>query len=235
MIDTKHNNPPTDFELLEQRAADAYGEAKLWIDGDDITTEGQAAGVGRLVGMLRSVSKEADTMHKTEKAPHLAAGRAVDERFRDMRTTTQRALDCCLRAIGIWQKKLADEQRREGQRLQEEAEQKKSEAAQAIQKSRGNVEAREAAEQELKNAEQAEAAAKAAARAKPNVATGYGGKALGLRTYYRADLTSIMVAVTHYMNHPAMADLVMKLAAADVRSGAREVPGFTIVKEERAA
>lgn len=56
-----------------------------------------------------------------------------------------------------------------------------------------------------------------------------------LRKRRRAHMTDVMIAFHRYRDHPDLKALLEKLASADARNGAREIPGFIIEVEETAA
>jgi hypothetical protein len=231
-----HNNPPepTPLEAAAQTVADLYDEAKLWLDGAPVETQDHADGLAHLLDLARKAEKAADAARETEKAPHLAAGRAVDASFKPVIEDAKRMQTGLKAALQPWLTKLGAEKRERERAARAEADRLAREAAEA----RAALDAAN-----LAQVEEAEAAVKAAraaesvaSRAEKDTATAKGGaRATGLRTFYEPELTDLNEAVRHYWadNRDAFAELVTRLAVVDVRCGKRVIPGFDVHERSR--
>jgi hypothetical protein len=225
------NAPPEPSVLFAECVDDLLLEARNWLDGEPITNEQQAEAVSSLLNRLRRVSKDADEARKAEKKPHDDAAKAVQAKWTPIiskadlaASTAKQALAPYLKAIEDLQREQAEAAKREADRLAEIARQAHAEAS-------GNLEASEDAERLLKAAAAAE---KDAARTGKQKAHATGGeRAIGLVDRYTPELTDPVAALKHYRaTRPDALKLWLQgQAEADVRSGARSIPGFTIHHE----
>jgi hypothetical protein len=227
---------PTPYEKAETEIGNLYEEAKLYLDGAAVETQGVADDIANLLNMLRAAEKKAEEARKVEKEPHLEAGRAVDAKFKPLLERVKLAADGCKKALAPWLAKLEAEKAAKAEAARREAEEKARAAQEAIRAAQAaNLEEREAAEALLKEAKKAEAAA---ARAEKDTAKAGGstGRAVSLRTEYRPVLVNEMAARRHYYEtrHPELLAFLQSLAEQDVRAGKREIPGFEIVTEQKA-
>src|SRR3990167_11071861 len=133
------NMPPADtFGLVKSEVDDLYQEAKHWLDGEEVSDAKTAEAIATLLNLLRDAGKKADEEFTKEKAPHLIAGRAVDDKWRSLRTMVETAKDACGKVLGAWQAKIELAQAakaEEARRIAEEATRKAEEAARAAQES----------------------------------------------------------------------------------------------------
>lgn len=211
------NNPPSEpIELipLEIAAADEWLK-----EVGTISTQVNADIASNKVGNLRNLKKQAEASHKSEKEPHLAAGRAVDAKYKPKIDDADSAVKRLLVAITVYQNA-------EAARLRKEAEAKA---------------AAERAEYERKLAEQREAAAKEASEKQttleeildaappppppapviaPKVKSGGAlGKSVSLRTVKIATVTDYDKALIALKDHPELKELVQKLADRACKAG----------------
>lgn len=235
-----HNNPPpTPFDAVEARTNDLYHEAKMWLDGDEVTSEEYAEQITTLLNMLRQTGKQAEEARTEEKAPHLEAGRAVDAKYKPITGMIDKATKACKAAMAPWLKKKADI-------LAAEQEEARAKAAAAQAKAQAVMQA--AAQDDLQEREDAERAVDAAKEAEKqssklnntrSTTKGAVGRAVGLRTYYEPELIDGTAAARHYWQtqtgREAINELLMKLARQDVSAGKREIPGFIVHEEKRVA
>jgi hypothetical protein len=189
-------------ELLERPIADQATADKL-------------ASWSRRVGQL---AKRADEEHDLEKAPHLEAGKAVDEKWRAVRGEARSLVDRLKAHVGIWLRKL--------KREAEEKEREAREAARAL---------REQAEQERSPLEAAELEAEAAAieqAAEPaRIIAGRPNLRVSLRTVRSARIVDYDKAVEALKFHREMKELVQRLADRAVKAGV-DVPGVGVIEEQ---
>lgn len=226
-----HNQPPepTPYERVERRITDLYDEASLWLDGATVETQEHADGIGNLLTMIRAAEKEADEARKVEKAPHDAAAKAVQERYKPLLSKAQQAAAACKKALAPYLAKLEAEKAAAARKAHEEAEAKRLAAVEAIRAADAtNLAERAAAEALLKDAKRAEAAANAASR--DTATAGNTGRAVSLRTVRQARIRSLTEATRHYYTSTPdeFRDFVQSLADRDVRNGVRDIPGVEI-------
>lgn len=234
------NNPPADvtpdpFTAIRIHCEDLYAEAKHWLDGAAITTDAEAEAVDKLLTMAREAFDTADAARVTENKPFDDGKAAVQEKYAPLIADTKktkgtmvRTKEACLAALQPWRAKKAAEAAAIAEAARLEAKAKADAAAEAMRASAGNLEERESAEELVKAAEEAQRDANRATKA---ATTG-----TGLTTYYEAVMTVQRDAMLHYMkDQPGeFVALCQRLADADVRSGKRQIPGFTVEERKRA-
>ena len=229
------NNPPP-FDAFSLHIEELIENAKQFLDGQPIETQGQADEVDKLLDMIRTAKKDADKERAAEKKPHDDAGKAVQAKWKPLLDRCDIATDTAKKALVPWLEKLEAEQRAAAAKAREEAESKRQAALQAEREAASaNLEAIERVELARKEAEQAEREANRADKAKAH-ATG-GSRAIGLRSYWVAEITDRRELLAHYMR-TRPADLEAWLqdqADKDVRAGIRNIPGAAIKEERRAA
>ena len=231
------NNPPTDpFWLVKSEVDDLYQEAKNWLDGEKVSDPRTAEAIATLLNMLRDAGKKADEEFTKEKAPHLAAGRVVDDKWRPIKTMVKTATDACKKALGAWQAKVDEAQRAHAEAARKLAEETRLAAEEAARKAQESADLK-AAEEAIAAAElarQAEIGAQSAENATPKVKN-RAGKAIGLRTYYIPTLNDPVLAIRHFWpaHRDEFSEVLTRLANEAIRSGVREIPGFTITEEKR--
>lgn len=239
-----HNQPPepTPFEAVSVHIDDLLTEAHNWADGEGVETQAQADDVGRLIEDLRKAAKVADDLRIEEARPFDEGKAAVQARYApliaDPKTKNPgkvwKAIDALKATLKPYLDRLRAEQEAEARSKREEAEaaaQAAREAAQAAAAS--DFAAQEDAEALIKAAEHAAAEAKRAENAKAQ--SRGGGRAIGLRTFYRAEMTDRKAALLHYLaDRPdVVVTFLQAQADADVRAGKRSIPGFNVVEDTR--
>lgn len=227
---------PSPYEAIKVHIDDLYAEAKNWLDGEPITTAGQAEAVETLLGMIREAEKAADEARKLENEPFDHGKAAVQERYNLLigktKTVTGKtvlAADACKAALLPWREAQEAERRAAAEAARKEAEAKAAIAAEAARSAAAdNLTAREEAEARVKEAEQA---ATLANRAEKAATTGS-----GLRTTYKPALVDGVVAARHYWEtrRSDCEEFFTSLAREEVRAGKRQIPGFEITPERSA-
>ena len=211
------NNPPSEpVELipLEVAAADAFlqkaGTIKTQVDADTASNK---------VTNLRDLKRKAEATHKAEKEPHLAAGRAVDAKYKPKIDDADNAVKRLLSAITVFQnaerarlQKIADEKA-----AQERAEWEKQQSALRAKAEAGAV-TKQTTLEEILDATPAPPPPKPAEQVKVQ-AGGALGKKVSLRTVKVATVTDFDKALVALKNHPELRDLVQKLANLACKAG----------------
>lgn len=233
---TGHNAPPP-FEAYSLHIEELIENAKQFLDGEPIANQGQADEVGKLLDMIRTAKKDADKERAAEKKPHDDAGKAVQARWKPLLDRCDIAADTAKKALVPWLEKLEAEQRAAAAKAREEAEAARLAALEAERAAKASVdlEAAERAEQARKDADIAQAQANRADKAKAHAAGG--NRAIGLRSYWTAEITDRRELLAHYMR-TRPADLEAWLqdqANKDVHAGIRHIPGVVVKEERRAA
>ena len=239
------NNPPepTPFELARDAIDALYDEAKGWLDGEPVSSQGMADGVAKLLAMLREAVTNADEARKAENVPFDTGKAEVQARYAPLIADTKGqkgkailAIEICKGSLAPWLDKLDKEKREKAEQARLEAEAKARAAQEAMRAARhDNLEEREHAEELFKDAKKAEVIAGRAARDTAKANTGI-GRAVSLRTSYRPVLTDPFAAAQHYWNvsRPDIETLLLSLAERDIRQGRRTIPGFNVIEEKTA-
>lgn len=232
-----HNAPPPyDAEVLEslaQQARDFADAAGAWKEAGPIETSEQAEKANDFLAQGRKLFKSVEDTRKAEKEPHLSAGRQIDKDFKTVTSIVETAAGMVKPLVEAFlkeQQRIADERRREEQRRAAEEAARAEEArkaAEARNDAVGMAEADAAADAAQETAKEAEKASSA----KVGSATG-AGRTAALRTKKVVTIVNDLAMLRHYRNHPEMKALLMKLAQAEARAGAAEIPGCEI-KEEK--
>lgn len=230
------NNPPTTpFEIYTSKINDLYDEATLWLDGDPVDSEEMAEGIATLLDSIRTAGSDADKERAAEKKPYWDAGKAVDEKWKELLTLANRATDACKKALAPWLDKKQKEKEERDRLAREEADKKMAEAQKAMRESsQDNLAERAVAEDQLQAAKRADAKANAQARESAGVKPKTGGRSISLRRSYEAILDDPQAALEHYWPHVDIEACLLKLGNDDVKRGKRQIPGFR-VKEKKGA
>jgi len=225
-----HNLPDDPFEALQVEFAAEKEQAEAFLK-QPIKTQADADRAAIWSKRLSTIAKKATDLHKVEKQPHLDAGRAVDNKWRELKEEPD--------ALSKKLKRHMDDYLREQQRIemerqrkaQEEADRKRREAEEAA-RAAAQVEDEAAAAEAKRLAEQA-AQAERDAQAR-NMSAGRTGARVALRTFVSARIVDYDKALRALGNHPEMKALVETLANRAVRAGV-EVEGVERFEEQRAA
>lgn len=224
------NNPPA-FDAYSMALDDAYDTAKDFLDGKPIETQGQADAIGRIMGEVRKLKKDADEARKDEKRPHDEAGAAVQAKWRPLLERADTILTAAQRPLTAFLEKLQAEQREAETKAREETARKAQEAVEASRAAQG-IEAVERARALEKAADKAAKEAAKLGKAKAHV-TGM-GRAIGLRSHQVATVTDHRALLEHVMrNDPAP----LKAWLGDYAQKAlpKQLPGVVIDTERKVA
>lgn len=225
-----HNMPEDPHEALR---VEFEGEKELAEEllKSKVTSQAQADKIAVLSKRIASITKKATDLHKVEKQPHLEAGRAVDDKWRELKEEPD--------ALSKRLKRHVDEYLREQQRAEEERQRKAREEAERIRR-----EAEEAAkaatssENEYEKAK-AERLAREAAQAEKeaearNASAGRTGAKIALRTFVFAKITDFDALLIALKDRPEIREVVESLANRAAKSNV-QLPGMEITSEQRAA
>lgn len=234
------NNPPSAYETVKDKIDGLYDEAKLWLDGAEITSQDQADEIQKLMRLIQAAEKEADEARKDEAKPHDDAKAEIQERFnlligktKSVTGKTLKAVEACKKALAPWLQKLETERLEREAAALKEAEEKNRLAMEAMRQRTGdNLEQNERAEQLVKEAKAAELQARRIGNEKAS-AKGF-GRAASLRTSYVLQVTDYTAFARFvWAHHKAdLCGFLDDLARQIVARGNHNIDGVT-VKEER--
>ena len=223
------------FDQVSVEIADLYEEARNWADGTPIQSDEQHHAVTALYDALHDAGKRADELRVKEVEPLDEAKEAIQARYHPLIGDTKAGKgkvvigkEALGKLLSDWRAAKAKEKAEAAERARKDAEQERAKAEAAIRASSGDLEARERAEEMLALADEAD---RYASRQQKRAETGN-----KLRTVYVAELMDLHAAIKHYWgeNTAPFEELVTTLAAADVRSGKRSIPGFEIKEKKKA-
>ena len=239
------NNPPieTPFDIIVESINDALIEAKNWADGTVAETQEQVDEIARLIDDLTGNAKALEAERVKEKKPLDDQIDAIQSRYNvylaPLKNKAPGKVPTAIDALNAAKRPflIKREQEIEAARVKaaEEAAAKAKAAADALAAARASdLEAREVADQAIKEAEDAQKAAKIAANDKAHAHGG--GRAQGLKSRTVATVTDLNAAVRHYWleNPEPFRALVQKLADEDARQNRRSAEGKGVTfREER--
>jgi len=225
-------SPLDPFDAIKQEIEDLFGEAKNWADGEPISSPEIADAMTKLYDSLHDAGKRAEELRVAEKKPLDEQIKAIQEKFNPLIQDKKGKVALGKAALGelltAWRSAVAKKAAEEAEAKRLEAARIAEEAQAAIRASAGNLEAREAAEELLKDAKQAD---KWASRAEKKATTG-----TGLRTVWVTTVADQEAALDWaFSKAPGeFLALALSLAEAEVRVGKRIIAGFDI-KESKVA
>lgn len=79
-----HNNPPEGFDAVAEAIEAQTREAQAWLKDRSINSQEEADRCETWANQFITLRRQAETEHKTEKAPHLEAGRKVDAKYKPL-------------------------------------------------------------------------------------------------------------------------------------------------------
>lgn len=243
IIDSKHNNPPSDaeilFENLRERNKDLLDRASKLFEAEsrlpEVADDETAGKVTDFIKMVNNCNKLVDGARTTEKEPFLRGGKNVDEFFK---TFTTGLTGLASRAKGQLDLFLQKRHLEEQKRLKEEADRKRQEAeALAAQAAQTAALSQELGDIALDQAIQTENAANIIdmqSNAKSGLITpmrSESGASASMRVSWVVEIDSLndldLGALRMYLSP----DDLLKAARAFVRAGGRELKGARIYQK----
>lgn len=221
---TISNNPPA-HEAMAMHIEELFAMVSDTVAGATVSTDEQEAALDGLLDDLRTARKDADAKRAEEKKPHDDAAKAVQTKWKPLLDRCDMAANEIKRLLTPYRTAKLAAAEEAKRKVREEAEARQA-AAQAALRQSDDLEARFAAEEDLKAARKLTAVANKIDRAPT-----------GLRTRWIAELTDPVAALKYYRERQADAlkAWLLDQAQRDTNAGARTIPGFTITEERKAA
>lgn len=227
-----HNNPPSALAAFEAALSDARDTAADFLDGAAIETQGQADAVGKIVGEVKELRRDAEKARKSEKEPYLEAGRQVDAAWKPLLERADTIIKAAQAPLTAYLQAQEAEKRERERLAQEEAERKAQEALEAERAAKSVADLEEAQAKQ----KEADAAAKDAKRASKDKAQVSGtSRAIGLRTYKVVTVTDHKAALLWIAKRdkPALDHFIEEYARK--HAATRPMDGVVVRDEKRAA
>jgi hypothetical protein len=221
-----------DVSLAEQ-IAEYASIALAWLKKTGVKDKTTADIAANYRAKLNQLKKEADDARTAENAPHMAAAKAVDDKWREPIAeagVTAESLRSALTQFMVAEEK----------RLREEQEAARKAEEEFLAKERARIEAERAEKLRvdpiaaLTDSKPEMPVASLEPLPPPKVqAGGQRGRKTGLKTVTKYIVTDYAAALSHVKDHPEVRAAVEKVACAQAKSGAA-VPGVE-TKEEKVA
>jgi len=136
------NQPPDPIDEALAPYGDAITEAENWLDGADVTNEGQMKEVDGLTKQIKSALKDVKDGQKSESAPHFDAHKAAIARWKPTVDDLDRIVKGLVAIVGKFKTKLEAEKTAAKRAAWDAADKARQEAeAKAAQADAGNIEA----------------------------------------------------------------------------------------------
>lgn len=209
-----HNAPTDEAEMLKDQIDSALAGVSGYETINDDETAARAQG---LRSRLLELSGTAEKSHKVEKAPSLAEGRRIDQRWFPLRDLAKGGADKIRAALG------AHETRKDQQRKAEEAARQKA-AAEAEKARLAAIEAGKPAPAPVP-----EPAPQPAPQT--TIKPGY-GRAASVKTVKVANVKDQDAAYQGLKTHPELIALIAQLAQRAVNAG-HSIPGVEVTEEKK--
>ncbi|KEP68835.1 hypothetical protein DL1_08685 [Thioclava dalianensis] len=210
-----------------------------WKDLKEITTKEQSERLTDFVTGARGLYKKVEEQRKADKKIHDDRGKEVQKAYTSLTAKLEKVADDMKAMQAIWISKENERIAAEQAAARAEAEAKLEEArrAAAAAETRNDVSGEVDAADAIKEAEKAVKSASKAKTAKAGSATG-AGRSMSLRKVYECEITNINHAFMAFRENPEVAELLTRLANAEVRSqkGEKVAPaGFKLNEKKVAA
>ncbi len=231
-----HNEPPI-YDLkahksLKDRAETLTDEIEAW-NKREIEDAEDAEDLRDVLGKVVALKRDAETQRSADKKPHRDRGKEVDDAYHAIGNRLDRLSPPVKLKLDEWLEKLeaARLAKAKAERDEAEAKQREADLLAALAEKTGSIRAEEAAEEAAKESKAAEKAANRTEKSRVNIRSASGGaSAAGWRITKIATLTDINQAFMHYRKRPEVAEILTRLANADLRAkdGPSHVPGFIV-------
>ncbi len=230
------HNRPDEYEAVKDRVARLVDAANVWLDKvPEITDDDRAGKASDFIGQLTAEIKKVEDTRKTEKQPHMDAAKAVDEKYKPLVTLLDRAKALLRPRLAAWLQKKEAEKAAAEKKAREEAEAAQRAAEEAHRKAQQatSVEDVVDAEEAARKAEAARKEADRIGREKVGAKGAYSDRSTGLRTYRIGEIVDIDKVFDRYRGNADVIGALQRCVNADIRHGAKRIPGVKIVEEKR--
>jgi len=232
----KTNRSSDPFEALTADIDDKIASAKAWLTAHPVAkTQAEADYARNLQAEILSLNKQADAMHKAEKAPILAQAEAVETKF-SFRKIAKGFADSLK---GVYEKFAVAEEARQ----RAEADKKWREEQAKIAAERKKIEderAKQMADDPIATLTSPDPEMPELPLAPPPVKVQVGGgigRAAGLKSVWTGEIEDIDAVFQHFKETDQVLEVLQKLVDATVRTnkGATKIPGVKVVEQRKAA
>jgi hypothetical protein len=229
-----HNLPPLwDVDKLAKltaRSEKLTDDIEAWVKRE-IEDDEAAEDLRDVLGMVVALKKDAEAQRSADKKQHLDAGKAVDEAFHAIGRRLDRLTGPPKDKLDAWLEIKEAERLAAEVAARQKAEDARAESArlEALALETGSIRAEEAAEDAASAAKKADKTATRIEKTVVRVASASGGtRAASARKRPTAILEDLNLAFLHFRKHPALAELLTRLANAELwaKDGPADVPGF---------
>ena len=230
--------PPTVDDDLAARNAALVANANRWLTERPAITDDDLA--GRCSDFLEQINaqiKAVDTARAAAKKPYDDGAKAVQLLYRPLLDVLDAAKNLLKTRLQAWLNKKAKALVEERAKAAAEAAARQKEADEAAAKAAAgtNVEAQVEAQRLAAEAEKAKAEAAYLDQARPQAKGDFGARAASLRVTLKGRILDIDLCFQHYREHRDVVDALYKAVNADIRRGARSIPGVEIYPEQSVA
>lgn len=225
-----------DADAAEAMRLELLGEKELADQflAKPITSQEAADQVAVWSKRISDLRSRADKAFQAEKAPHLEAGRLVDEKWR-WRQDAEALVRKLKNHVTPWLEKLRADERERARKAAEEARRQQEEATRLA------AEAQAGDEEAAAQAEEARARAAETAKAAEVQRTGAGrtGAKVSLRTVTEIVITDPVALATFYAGlpelNPDLKEVLLKLARRNIMNNQITPPGVVVTTKQVAA
>jgi len=234
-----HNQPPAD--PLKARTDNLVSSANAWA-ASDIADQDNA---DRLSAFIDQINKQIkaldDAKEEAEKRPHLDVSAEIEKRFKPLKALLETAKALVNPKLTAWLQKLSDEKaervraaKAEADKLLADAQEARAKAAIEAAKGGDVVGATVAAQEASRAADVADDAVRKIVTTPVNLQSSLGARTKSLRTFWHGRVTSHLLALQHFRNHPDVIALVAKLAEQSAGENATSIPGVEFFSDQKA-
>jgi hypothetical protein len=237
-----NNPPPYDPDVLAELLGrtDEFMRVSTEIrqKHNPIETEAQTQLLTDHISGLRGLKRQVDDARKAAKKPHDDAGNIVQEAFMPVLDRIERAVTAMLALQTDFLSRKAEEERKRKAEEQARADAARAEAERLAKEAAASGDLDAEAEADRKAKEADDLAKQASRKTKVNAASATGGgRTVGLVKVREAKITNIRLLFLHYHSRPEVAELLTRLANADIRAKDVDdslIPGIEIIETEKA-
>jgi len=227
MTDAKHNNPPSDQELVLQPFADAIAEAQNWLDGEPVQSEAQMKAVDALITQVRKAKTTLEAERKKAVAPLNDAVKAENAAWKAVQEPIEITLTALVEIVKDYKAKIAAEKAAAAQAEAEAARQAEQAAIEAAREAHGSGDA-----EKHKAALEAEKAAKAAKRKASKADSA--AQVKGMRTVTKHEIEDVGALINWIAKNDRAALIEFAQEYARRNHALKPIDGIRVWKEKEA-